>query len=111
VELDRRDAEPALQRAGRDVDELHPPVRHDDHPPEQPAPDDEQVVVPLGVAPGPVVPVDQAPGEGAQNQQHGEGRPDRGETRSGLPRDDGHQPGPHTQERQHREHQTGHGPP
>ena len=44
VQVDGGDAEHLLDRARGDVDELHPAVRHDDEPPEQPAVPDEQVM-------------------------------------------------------------------
>src|SRR5689334_23301065 len=51
VQRDRRDAEPAVDRARLHVDELHPPVRHRHEPPEQDAAGDQEVVLLLGVAP------------------------------------------------------------
>ena len=59
VQAHGRQAEGALERAGRHVDELHPAVRHDRQAREHHAAPDEQVVLPLRVAPRAVAPPDE----------------------------------------------------
>ena len=55
-QLELRDAETAVERAVRDVDELHPAVRHRDHALPQDAAPEDQVVAPQ------LIPVARAPG-------------------------------------------------
>ncbi len=87
VELDRREAEGSIDRAGGDVDELHPPVGHHRHVAEHQAPGDDQVVLALGVAPGPVpTPLDEPGDRGDERDDHRQQVRPRSRGRSAQPR-------------------------
>ena len=72
VQLNGGQAERALERAGGDVDELHPGVRDDRQPPDQQPVPDQQVLVALGVPPGPDGPDghDRPPDSEQNDQSH-----------------------------------------
>jgi NADH-quinone oxidoreductase subunit D len=81
VQLHGGQPEPAVQRPGGHVDELHPAVgHHDELPVEHPA-GHQQVLGALGVAPRPHRPADDHPAPGQRGQAHdrdGDGGPGGG---------------------------------
>ena len=60
----------ALDGAGGHLDELHPPVGHDREALHHDAAGDDQVLVALLVAPGPVAAADEPRGEGSDQHDH-----------------------------------------
>ena len=69
VQAHGRQAEGALERAGGDVDELHPAVRHDRQAGEHHTAPDEQVFLPLRVAPRAEAPSDEPPQERSDDER------------------------------------------
>ena len=76
VQLHGGQPEEPVDRAGRDVDELHPAVGHDGQPPDHHAAADQQVVLAFGVPPGAVAAPEQHGRDAGAGEDDQRRRPD-----------------------------------